>query len=66
MSLEVGKRAMEFLIENSGTRHNLEVDFFGGEPLMNWQMVKDLVAYCRQREKETGKNFRFTPPPTAC
>ena len=60
MSLEVGKRAMEFLIENSGTRRNLEVDFFGGEPLMNWQMVKDLVAYCRQREKETGKNFRFT------
>ena len=60
MSLDVGKRAMEFLIEHSGTRHNLEVDFFGGEPLMNWQMVKDLVAYCRQREKETGKNFRFT------
>ncbi len=60
MSLEVGKRAMEFLIENSGTRRNLEVDFFGGEPLMNWQMVKDLVAYCRGREKETGKNFRFT------
>ena len=60
MSLDVGKRAMEFLIENSGTRRNLEVDFFGGEPLMNWQMVKDLVAYCRQREKETGKNFRFT------
>ena len=60
MSLEVGKRAMEFLIEHSGTRRNLEVDFFGGEPLMNWQMVKDLVAYCRSREKETGKNFRFT------
>ena len=60
MSLEVGKRAMEFLIEHSGTRRNLEVDFFGGEPLMNWQMVKDLVAYCRGREKETGKNFRFT------
>ena len=60
MSLEVGKRAMEFLIEHSGSRRNLEVDFFGGEPLMNWQMVKDLVAYCRSREKETGKNFRFT------
>ena len=60
MSLEVGKRAMEFLIEHSGSRRNLEVDFFGGEPLMNWQMVKDLVAYCRGREKETGKNFRFT------
>ena len=60
MSLEVGKQAMEFLIAHSGTRRNLEVDFFGGEPLMNWQMVKDLVAYCRAREKETGKNFRFT------
>ena len=60
MSFEVGKRALDFLIENSGTRHNLEVDFFGGEPLMNWQVVKDLVAYARLREKETGKNFRFT------
>ena len=60
MSLEVGKRALDFLIENSGTRHNLEVDFFGGEPLMNFQVVKDMVAYARQREKETGKNFRFT------
>ena len=60
MSLEVGKRALDFLIENSGTRHNLEVDFFGGEPLMNWDMIKDLVAYARQREKETGKHFRFT------
>jgi len=60
MSLEVGKRALDFLIENSGTRHNLEVDFFGGEPLMNFQMIKDLVAYAREREKETGKRFRFT------
>ena len=60
MSLEVGKRALDFLIENSGTRHNLEVDFFGGEPLMNWEMIKDLVAYARQREQETGKHFRFT------
>ncbi|MBQ8683648.1 MAG: thioether cross-link-forming SCIFF peptide maturase [Clostridia bacterium] len=60
MSLDVAKRAMDFLIENSGTRHNLEVDFFGGEPLMNWDMLKELVAYCRQREKETGKHFRFT------
>lgn len=60
MSFEVGKRALDFLIENSGTRHNLEVDFFGGEPLMNWQVVKDLVKYARLREKETGKNFRFT------
>lgn len=60
MSLEVGKRAIDFLIENSGTRHNLEVDFFGGEPLMNWQVVKDIVAYARSVEKEKGKNFRFT------
>ncbi len=60
MSLEVGKRSLDFLIENSGTRHNLEVDFFGGEPLMNWDMIKELVAYARQREKETGKRFRFT------
>ena len=60
MSLETGKRALDFLIENSGTRHNLEVDFFGGEPLMNFDMVKELVKYAREREKETGKNFRFT------
>ena len=60
MSEEVGKRALDFLIEHSGTRHNLEVDFFGGEPLMNFDVVKNLVAYAREREKETGKNFRFT------
>ena len=60
MSLEVGKRALDFLIENSGTRHNLEVDFFGGEPLMNFGVVKDLVAYARSIEKEHNKNFRFT------
>lgn len=60
MSFEVGKRALDFLIENSGTRKNLEVDFFGGEPLMNWQVVKDLVKYARSVEKEKGKNFRFT------
>ena len=60
MSYEVGKRALDFLIENSGTRHNLEVDFFGGEPLMNFRVVKDLVAYARSIEKEKGKNFRFT------
>ena len=60
MSFEVGKRALDFLVENSGSRHNLEVDFFGGEPLMNWQVVKDLVAYARSIEKEKGKNFRFT------
>lgn len=60
MSFEVGKRALDFLIENSGTRRNLEVDFFGGEPLMNFQVVKDLVAYARSIEEEKGKNFRFT------
>ena len=60
MSIEVGKRALDFLIENSGTRRNLEVDFFGGEPLMNFSVVKELVAYARKREKEENKNFRFT------
>ena len=60
MSYEVGKRALDFLIENSGTRKNLEVDFFGGEPLMNFDVVKQLVAYARSVEKEHGKNFRFT------
>ena len=60
MSYEVGKRALDFLVENSGTRRNLEVDFFGGEPLMNFQVVKDLVDYARSIEKEKGKNFRFT------
>ena len=60
MSFEVGKRALDFLIENSGTRRNLEVDFFGGEPLMNFDVVKQLVAYARSVEQEKGKNFRFT------
>ena len=60
MSFEVGRRALDFLIENSGTRRNLEVDFFGGEPLMNFEVVKQLVAYARSVEKEHGKNFRFT------
>ena len=60
MSFEVGKQALDFLIAHSGTRRNLEVDFFGGEPLMNFQVVKDLVAYARSIEKEKGKNFRFT------
>ncbi|SEP62583.1 uncharacterized protein SAMN02910289_00165 [Lachnospiraceae bacterium RM5] len=60
MSLEVGKKALDFLIENSGNRKNLEVDFFGGEPLMNWEVVKELVKYGRSREKECNKNFRFT------
>ena len=60
MSFEVGRRALDFLIENSGTRVNLEVDFFGGEPLMNWSVVKDLVAYARTQEGPRNKKFRFT------
>ncbi len=60
MSYEVGRRALDFLIENSGSRRNLEVDFFGGEPLMNWQVVKELVKYARSVEGNAGKNFRFT------
>ena len=60
MSYEVGKKALDFLIANSGNRVNLEVDFFGGEPLMNFQVVKDLVAYGRSKEKEHNKKFRFT------
>ena len=60
MSFEVGKQALDFLIANSGNRRNLEVDFFGGEPLMNWEVVKQLVAYGREQEKLHDKNFRFT------
>ena len=60
MSFEVGKKALDFLIANSGNRRNLEVDFFGGEPLMNWQVVKDLVKYGREQEKLHNKKFRFT------
>lgn len=60
MSFEVGKQAFDFLIANSGTRKNLEVDFFGGEPLMNFEVVKQLVAYAREQEKIHNKNFRFT------
>ena len=60
MSFEVGKKALDFLVANSGGRVNLEVDFFGGEPLMNWQVVKDLVAYGRSLEKPFNKKFRFT------
>ena len=60
MSYEVGKRALDFLVKNSGSRRNLEVDFFGGEPLMNFEVVKKLVEYARSIEKEMGKNFRFT------
>ncbi len=60
MSYEVGKQALDFLIANSGTRKHLEVDFFGGEPLMNWDVVKQLVAYGREQEKIHNKEFRFT------
>ena len=60
MSFETGKRALDFLIEQSGTRRNLEVDFFGGEPLLNWEVCKKLVAYGREQEKKYNKNFRFT------
>ena len=60
MDLETGKRALDFLVENSGSRKNLEVDFFGGEPLINWDVCKELVAYGRQLEKKHNKNFNFT------
>jgi uncharacterized protein len=60
MSFEVGKKALDFLLDNSGNRRNLEIDFFGGEPLMNWEVVKQLVEYGRSKEKEYYKNFRFT------
>ena len=60
MSVEVGKKALDFLVTNSGSRKNLEVDFFGGEPLMNFDVVKELVAYGREIEKQHNKQFRFT------
>ncbi len=60
MSYEVGRKALDFLIRNSGARKHLEVDFFGGEPLMNWEVVKQLVAYGREQEKLHNKQFRFT------
>ncbi len=60
MSAEVGKQALDYLVAHSGSRRNLEVDFFGGEPLMNWDVVKELVEYGRSIEKEHDKNFRFT------
>ena len=60
MSFETGKKALDFLIANSGNRQNLEVDFFGGEPLMNWEVVKQLVEYGRSQEEEHHKKFRFT------
>lgn len=60
MSAEVGKKALDFLVSSSSNRRNLEVDFFGGEPLMNFDVVKEIVEYGRELEKTTGKNFRFT------
>ena len=60
MSFEVGKKALDFLIANSGNRRNLEVDFFGGEPLMNWPVVEHVINYVRRREQETGKNIKLT------
>ena len=60
MSFEVGKKALDFLVANSGNRVNLEVDFFGGEPLMNWEVVKQLVEYGRSLEEPHNKKFRFT------
>lgn len=60
MSFEVGRKALDFLVENSGSRRNLEVDFFGGEPLLNFDVVKQLVAYGRELEKKKDKHFRFT------
>ena len=60
MSFETGRKALDYLIAHSGSRHNLEVDFFGGEPLLNWEVVKELVAYGRQQETKTDKRFRFT------
>jgi uncharacterized protein len=60
MSYEVGQRAIDYLLENSGYHRNLDVDFFGGEPLMAWKVVKEIVAYARSKEKEYKKTFRFT------
>ncbi len=60
MSAEVGKKALDFLIENSGSRRNLEIDFFGGEPLMNFEVVKEIVKYGREIEEKYNKKFRFT------
>lgn len=60
MPIEVGKKAIDFLIQHSGNRHNLEIDFFGGEPLMNFEVVKQIIEYARNIEKQYNKNFRFT------
>ena len=60
MSEEVGRAALDFLVAHSGNRHNLEVDFFGGEPTMNMDVVKEIVRYGRELEKKHDKHFRFT------
>lgn len=60
MSAETGKKAIDFLIDKSGSRRNLEIDFFGGEPLLNFDVVKQIVIYALERQKQSGKNFRFT------
>lgn len=60
MSFEVAKKSIDFLIENSGPRKNIEVDFFGGEPLLNMEVIKKTVSYARSHEKQYNKNFRFT------
>ena len=60
MPLEIGKKAIDFLLEQSGDRETLELDFFGGEPLMNFDVVKEVVKYARSKEQEYGKRFRFT------
>ena len=60
MTLEVGKKAIDFIVEQSKDRQNLEVDFFGGEPLMNFDVVKELVDYARSKEKSHHKKFKFT------
>ena len=60
MSLETAKKAIDFLIEKSGSRRSLNLDFFGGEPLMNWKVVQDTIAYAREQEKLHDKHFLFT------
>ncbi|MFQ9393767.1 MAG: 4Fe-4S cluster-binding domain-containing protein [Lachnospiraceae bacterium] len=66
MSFEVGKKALDFLIANSGSRRNLEVDFFGGEPLMNWQVVKDLVRLRTGTGENSQQEFPFYPDDERC
>ncbi len=60
MSAETGKKAIDFVIKNSGTRRNIEIDYFGGEPLMNFGVVKEITEYAKEQAKIHDKNFRFT------